>query len=269
MNIFGLSNEDINLIKTEFVWFFNGNNNAQFLFKNGHYLFLDELYNKYIIEIQQLVDSYELNDNYEIIKDETYLHQWFADWKTLTRLSKEQFKKRISENEEFSNVWGDMGITDSLELRNWGIQIGFDHNQEAYLKAQGYDQILNLVTSIINNPLNGIHFLTFYNPLSLKYRIQKNNLLSIQFICRKVKNKYKLNIIVNKCSDENLNLEKEYVFFNILNHAIAKICNVIPDQTTIYCNNRKMSTPDSKIKINILKTTFDTSLKLNLEDVSI
>lgn len=175
-----LSIEDIEDVKTEFIWFFNGENNAQKLFRQFNYSFLAALYQKYIDEIEKLKTHYGLS---EIINDCEYAHGWFEDWKKLRIYTKEQFLEKIKSDSAFSEVWGEMGVSDSLEFRRWGVQVQFDANDSASIKNPGKDQLNQLIGSLSLKPKDGMHAFSLFNPSNADERISAMNMLISQFDC--------------------------------------------------------------------------------------
>lgn len=178
-----LTDSELYDLKTEFVWFFNGENNAQPLLAQRNNRFLDELYSRYCSEISKMREHYGLD---EIISEAEYAHNWFKDWKRMELLTKDQFLEKAKLNEEFALIWADLGVTDSLEFRQWGLTIKFSPDDEASVRNTGTDQLTQLVNSIISNPERGFHFATLYNPSNVKERTIPLNLVSVQFVCKEM-----------------------------------------------------------------------------------
>lgn len=173
-----LSENDIEDILIEFIWTFNGSNNAMFLIENHNFKYLDFLYQKYTGEIDKMIKYYELET---IIEESTYIHSWFNNWKKLEIFTKDQFLNKLKIDQEFSDIWADMGYNDSLELRNWGIEIQYDAEDKASLKSKGKDQIHSVINSLLLNPTSGTHFINFFNPNNIQERFLKSNYFSVQF----------------------------------------------------------------------------------------
>lgn len=178
-----LNEKQIQDIITEFVWFFNGTNNIKFLIDNNHLDYVNLLYNKYCKEIDNLIKYYDLA---EIIEESEYFHGWFNNWKQLEKFTLEQFLSRLKTDFEFSSVWADFGTSDSLEFRNWGIQINYDNDDNAKISHQGKDQFKNLLASLSQDPENGFHTLNIFNPSNIEDRLIKQNWLVSKFFCQKL-----------------------------------------------------------------------------------
>lgn len=178
-----LTDSEIHDVRTEFVWFFTGQNNAQPLLAQRNLKYLEVLYQRYKSEIKKMRDYYGLDD---IIGDAEYAHSWFSDWKKMELLSREQFLDKMKLNSDFAMIWADLGITDSLEFRHWGITVQYDLNDEATVKNAGKDQLTELINSIISKPEEGTHCLTLMNPANMNDRTIPLGLITSQFTCNKM-----------------------------------------------------------------------------------
>lgn len=178
-----ISDAEIYDVKVEFVWFFTGQNNAKPLLVERNYKYLDRLYDRYKSEIAKMRDYYGLD---EIIHTAEYAQGWFRDWKKMELFSKEQFLEKNKLSQDFAMIWADLGVTDSLELRNWGLTIHYDANDDASVKNAGKDQLSVLINSIISDPENGIHCITLFNPSNKEERTMPLSLLTSQFVCNKM-----------------------------------------------------------------------------------
>jgi hypothetical protein len=148
-----------------------------------NYKYIDQLYEKYKAEIGKMRDYYGLD---EIIHNAEYAQGWFRDWKKMELFSKEQFLEKNKLSPDFAMIWSDLGVTDSLELRNWGLAIQYDVNDDASVKNAGKDQLSSLINSIISDPEQGIHLITLFNPSNKDERAMPISLVSNQFICQKM-----------------------------------------------------------------------------------
>jgi thymidylate synthase len=178
-----LSEEEVNQNLIEFVWFFNGTNNIKFLLENNHYGFIDILYKKYNNEIDNLIKYYDLSN---IIEESDFCHGWFSNWRQLQKFSQSEFVAKIKTDLEFSSIWADFGISDSLEFRNWGIEISFDSEDRGSISKKGNDQFRQLINSLAMDPENGSHIISLYNVSNIEERLVKNNLILIKFFCEKL-----------------------------------------------------------------------------------
>jgi len=178
-----LDEKQIQETMVEFIWFYNGTNNVKFLIDNNHLSYIDLLYNKYSKEIDNLIKYYDLA---EIIEESEYFHGWFNNWKQLDKFTKDQFLSKLKTDFEFSSLWADFGMSDSMEFRNWGIQINYDNDDRAKISHQGKDQFKKLLSSIGEDPENGFHVINIFNPSNVEDRLIKSNWLISQFFCQKL-----------------------------------------------------------------------------------
>lgn len=179
-----LTDAEIQDVRTEFVWFFTGQNNAKTLIEQRNLKFLDMLYEKYEGEIRKMREHYGLD---EIIGEMDYAQAWFRDWKKMELFTKEQFLDKIRTSEDFALIWADLGITDSIEFRNWGITLQFDANDNASVNKPGKDQLTGIINSIVSDPENGLHCVTLYNPSNIGERSTPVGMLTVQFVCHPMK----------------------------------------------------------------------------------
>lgn len=175
-----LTDAEMQDVRTEFVWFFTGQNSAKSLIEQRNDKFLDILYQRYKTEIAKMRQHYGLD---EIISDMDYAQAWFLDWKKMELFSRDQFREKIRTSEDFALVWADLGITDSLEFRNWGITVQYDANDNASVNKPGKDQLTSLINSIVSNPEKGFHFASLFNPSNIEDRTGPVGILSVQFTC--------------------------------------------------------------------------------------
>lgn len=205
----------------EFVWFFNGSNNLIFLLENNNYNYVDLLFKKYCDEIEKLIIYYDLK---EIIEESEFCHGWFKNWKNLEKFNKQEFTNKLKTDIEFSSVWSDFGFSDSLEFRNWGVQINFDNEDRGKISQKGKDQFRELINSLANDPENGTHIINYYNITNIEERLVKNNLLYNKFYCEPLSYKERiewffvnhyetgmeLEIIMESMKDKNLDFYSWY-----------------------------------------------------------
>lgn len=215
-----LTLEEIEDVKTEFVWFFNGENNARKLFQQLNTSFLEALYKKYIDEIEKLKEYYGLSD---IINESEYVHGWFEDWKKLKTYNIDQFIQKIKTDKEFSEVWADMGVSDPLEFRNWGVQVQFDLNDNASVRRPGKDQLAHLIGSLATNPKGGTHTFTLYNPYNTEERITESNMLLSSFECTELSFDEKAKWFYKKHSEDSIDINFEDVVLKMKNENVEKI----------------------------------------------
>lgn len=185
-----LSEKEMNDVLLEFVWFFNGSNSINYLLENNNYIYIDKIYKKYNDEIDNLIKYYDLKD---IIEESPFFHNWFKNWKNLEKFNINEFTSKLKTDTEFSSVWSDFGVSDSLEFRNWGIQISFDSEDKGKISREGKDQLKNLINSLSLDPENGFHVINFYNLSNIEERLLSNNLLFIKFFCQKLSYEERIN----------------------------------------------------------------------------
>jgi hypothetical protein len=101
--------------------------------------------------------------------------------------TKDQFLDKVRTSEDFALVWADLGITDSLEFRNWGITVQYDANDNASVNKSGKDQLAGIINSMVSDPENGLHCATLYNPTNTGERSMPLGMLTVQFVCRPMK----------------------------------------------------------------------------------
>lgn len=248
----------------EFVWFFNGSNNVTFLLENNNYNYIDLLFKKYCDEIDKLIIYYELK---EIIEESEFCHGWFKSWKSLEKFNKQEFINKLKTDIEFSSVWSDFGFSDSLEFRNWGIQINFDNEDRGKVSQKGKDQFRELINSLANEPENGTHIISYYNLTNTEERLIKNNLLYNKFYCEPLSYKERvewffmnhyetgmeLEIIMESMKDKNLDFYSWYDGYV----SIPKFkLNIIADYIKLENNNQT----DKEILFNYLFLLYVSKL---------
>lgn len=175
-----LSSEEIKNQTLEFIWFFNCTNNVKFLIENNYFEHVGILYKKYCDEIDKLIKYYELG---ELISESEYFQAWFKNWKKLEKFTQEEFLNKLYKDIEFCSFWGDFGVSDSSEFRNWGIQITFDAEDRGRIAQNGKDQFRELLNSLTNDPENGNHLISYYNIINKEDRLFKSNLIYNKFFC--------------------------------------------------------------------------------------
>lgn len=178
-----LDNDDLRNEIIEFIWFFNGTNNVKFLLDNNNCEYVDVLYEKYCKEIDSLIKYYDLQ---EIIEETDFFHGWFKSWKSLEKFTKTEFLNKLKTDLEFGTIWADFGPSDSLELRNWGVQISFDSEDRGRITQKGKDQIREIISSLANKPEDGMHLISYVNLTNSEQRIIQNNLIFNKFFCEKL-----------------------------------------------------------------------------------
>lgn len=235
----------------EFVWFFNGTNNVKFLLENNHYEYISLLYDKYCYEIDNLIKFYELSD---IIEESEFFHGWFSNWRKLEKFNQNEFISKLKTDFEFSSLWGDFGVTDSLEFRNWGVEISFDAEDRGKISKKGKDQFRHLINTLSMNPENGLHILNFYNVNNLEERILNDGLLIIKFYCEKLKYEDRIKWFFENYFETGMELE--ILLENFKNQNLDSIKHY----------NQIISLPKYKLNIigeyGLIKNNFDLDKKI-------
>lgn len=240
-----LSADEVRKQVLEFIWFFNCTNNVKFLIENNNFDYVDLLYKKYTNEIDKLIKYYELGD---IIGESEFFQVWFKDWKNLVKFDENEFLKKLYNDMEFSSFWGDFGITDSSEFRNWGIQITFDAEDRGSISQNGKDQLKELLKSLTNDPENGYHVVGYYNVLNKEERLLPNNLMNNKFFCEPLSYEERIDWFVKKNYNAKLNYETifdsfknknlDYLNWNNNTYHIPKYkMNIIADYNIIKDDN--------------------------------
>ena len=129
-------------IVTELLWFLRGDTNIKWLIENDCHIWTGDAKKRY---------------------DESYSKYWTAGNNSpkFTNISTKEFEKRIMNNEEFAEKWGDLGPIYGKQWRNWK---GFRHGWHDVAKVisdstephidwlNGIDQIKALIYELKTNP---------------------------------------------------------------------------------------------------------------------
>ena len=109
---------------TELLWFLRGDTNIKFLLENGCHIWTGDALKNY---------------------NKSFNEYWKGKY---GELSEKEFEKRILENDEFAETWGELGPVYGKQWRRWSLhptQYGeFEHNP--------IDQIANLINDLKTNP---------------------------------------------------------------------------------------------------------------------
>ncbi len=105
----------------ELLWFLSGDTNIQYLVKNGVNIWNEWAYQKYL-------EAKGLDEKYEKYSDE---------WEE----KKDKFVKRVKNDEEFADKWGDLGSIYGKQWRAWETKDG-----------EEIDQIQNVVKMLEEKP---------------------------------------------------------------------------------------------------------------------
>lgn len=108
---------------TELLWFLRGDTNIKYLVENKSYIWNGDAYKNYITKYNFL--SKKDKKKYGKLYENNYHY-----------FTKDEFTKKIRNDNSFSKMWGDMGNIYGKQWRNWN----------------GIDQISNLINDLIKNP---------------------------------------------------------------------------------------------------------------------
>jgi len=124
---------------TELRWFLKGRTDLRWLLENNCHIWTGDAYNVY-----ERTHMWELDNDYLNVKD---------------------FEKKILEDDDFSNVWGNLGFIYGKQWRDWGG----DNRNPLELKTPGIDQIAALINDIKENPDSRRLMVNAWNVSDLMY----------------------------------------------------------------------------------------------------
>jgi thymidylate synthase len=130
-------------VTTELLWFLQGNTNIKYLVDNGCNIWTGDAYKNYI--------------NNPAYKAESVADLMSSQAGQLVKCStQEEFVEKIKTDDEFANMWGDLGPMYGAGWRRWGEdfeQIPNDDGSKVYhITTTGIDQIANLINELKTNP---------------------------------------------------------------------------------------------------------------------
>jgi len=135
-------------IVTELLWFLQGRTDLRFLLENGCHIWTG--------------DAYRVYD-----KDFDREHPPFSA-PYPKRLTREEFEKKIMEDDEFNKWYGDLGPIYGKQWRNWGERKHDSINNEYFI---GMDQIRNLINDLKTNPDSRRLLVSAWNPSDLPHQV--------------------------------------------------------------------------------------------------
>jgi thymidylate synthase len=120
----------IKSIMTELKWFLKGDTNIKYLLENGCHIWTGDAKKRY---------------------DESFKKYWGEKEGRESKfqpISTKEFEKRILEDDEFANKWGELGPIYGKQWREWETsEQVVDRNETVYI-----DQIANLIRNLKTNP---------------------------------------------------------------------------------------------------------------------
>jgi thymidylate synthase len=144
-------------IVTELLWFLRGETNIRNLVMQGCHIWDGDAYKNYCKYTS--ANSSEWNE-------------WMKDNGdgTLSMYTKEEFVKKIEEDADFANRWGDLGPIYGKQWRSWdnpsGVVFSLDnaHSGGFAVSNMPIDQIDNLIKTLLKNPDDRRMMVTAWNP---------------------------------------------------------------------------------------------------------
>ena len=126
-------------IITELIWFLRGDTNIKYLVDNNCNIWNGDAYKKY-------TEATKGNDSTN--------NHWMRDNgdNTLSMYTMEQFVEKIKTDDEFMKVWGELGPTYGKQWRQWQGWVEHSSDGKKHLVSIWFDQILELINNLKNNP---------------------------------------------------------------------------------------------------------------------
>jgi len=128
---------------TELLWFLRGDTNIKFLVDNGCHIWDGDAYKNYCTDY----------------KDG---HEFYEDEQVKRSFTQEEFINKIKTNDEFAQVWGDLGPIYGAQWRKW---------PSSDLAGGTIDQIGHLIHQLKNNPDSRRLMVSAWNVDDLEYMV--------------------------------------------------------------------------------------------------
>jgi len=185
---------------TELRWFLKGRTDLRWLLENNCHIWTGDAYSVY-----ERTHQWELDDDYLSVKD---------------------FEKKILEDDDFSQVWGNLGFIYGKQWRDWG---GLKRMGE---EKPGIDQIAALINDIKENPDSRRLIVNAWNVSDLMYMKLPPCHYGFQiYTCVKDDGKRYISLMWNQRSvDTFLGLPFNIASYALLLRLIAEEVDMIPDQ---------------------------------------
>ena len=197
-------------IVTELLWFLRGDTNIKFLLDYDCHIWDGDAYKRY-----ERANTWELQDTPPI----------------------NEFIKRIKEDEQFRNTWGNLGPIYGKQWRDWDgkeeVKLTSERDENGYLKFEkthinGIDQIHDLIKELKTNPDSRRLMVSAWNVGELDRMVLPP--CHYGFQCYVREGKY-LSLMWNQRSvDTFLGLPFNIASYALLLEIIAKEVNMIPDE---------------------------------------
>ena len=136
----------IKTMMTELKWFLKGDTNIKYLVENGCRIWDGDAYKNYSKRIEDVIDGYRCGD---IIGMEPHMEKWYSNSDELIPLTQEEFINKIKTDDEFAEMWGELGPIYGKQWRSWKINL-IDPNTMEFVPP--IDQIANLINELKTNP---------------------------------------------------------------------------------------------------------------------
>jgi thymidylate synthase len=203
---------------TELLWFLRGDTNIKYLVDNNCHIWDGDAYKRYA-------------DSHTTFKD------GFAMVTPMAH-SRESFIDAIKTDDDFAEIWGELGPIYGAQWRNWGSEIPFG---EAISSLDiGVDQIANLINDLKTNPDSRRLMVNAWNVGELDQMVLPPCHYGFQVYTRpttrdeKIVNpgKYRaISLMWNQRSvDTFLGLPFNIASYGLLLEIIAKSVNMVPDE---------------------------------------
>jgi thymidylate synthase len=178
-------------IVTEMLWFLQGRTDLRFLLENGCHIWTG--------------DAYKVYD-----KDFDREHPPFSA-PYPKRLTKEEFEKKIMEDDEFNNWYGDLGPIYGSQWRHWG--------------DSELDQIGILIDDLKKNPDSRRLMVTAWNPEDLHSMVLPPCHYGFQVYTRELSEDERYELCAAQKSKMTAISEEDYIKYNIPTRAISLMWN--------------------------------------------
>ena len=160
---------------TELLWFLRGDTNIKYLVDNNCHIWDGDAYKRYA-------------DSHTTFKD------GFAMVTPMAH-SRESFIEAIKTDDDFAEIWGELGPIYGAQWRNWGSEIPFG---EAISSLDiGVDQIANLINDLKTNPDSRRLMVSAWNVGELNQMVLPPCHYGFQVYTRELSNKERI-ILMNK-----------------------------------------------------------------------
>ena len=137
-----------NVMVTELLWFLRGDTNIKFLLDYDCHIWDGDAFKNYTKKVEEIIDGYKCGD---IMGMQPHIESMFSDSDKLIPLTKEQFIGKIKTDNEFANVWGELGPIYGKQWRSWESVDTRQYWQEDW-SSKDTDQIKNLINELKTNP---------------------------------------------------------------------------------------------------------------------